>query len=259
MHIIKVKITGPYVPSEKFYEFAEYFFDGLYKSKQIINEEYLYEPIEGGLSLLIYCPEVFSIEPQNATMYTKKWKVKLEQELNSNFEFKYLGTNLQYGKYSIPEKSNFYILNYRGFSPIIDGDSKESIPYYKIPYTNHNKDCYDDLNSWERNYRRVIGLWHNGLDDKWTLKQLQNFDSELNKEGISCSKRIEELTGVPTYYFLFNDRNWSLKKDLNWKCPSCGGNWIIPGKTYHDWYAFKCDACRLISELSPNIKEFSGK
>jgi len=66
---------------------------------------------------------------------------------------------------------------------------------------------------------------------------------------------LPELTGVPTYYFLFNYRTWTTKEDRERKCPITGNDWLIEGKTDDDFIAFKCDESRLVSELSTNTKD----
>ncbi|MFD1143005.1 DUF2310 family Zn-ribbon-containing protein [Larkinella insperata] len=64
------------------------------------------------------------------------------------------------------------------------------------------------------------------------------------------SQRIVESTGIPTYYFLLNYRNWGRTKDHARKCPLTGQDWLIEGATINDFIGFKCDESRLVSELS---------
>lgn len=74
----------------------------------------------------------------------------------------------------------------------------------------------------------------------------------MNKDGQECAKEIEKETTIPTYYFLFNFRAWGEKKDRARKCPKCGGNWLLEA-THNHYIAFKCDPCRLVSQLSSNV------
>lgn len=152
------------------------------------------------------------------------------------------------------ENPTFYILYFKDWSPLISGPDEEPVPLYKIPYTAHGN-TYDDIYFWDNNYNRVYYLWiGSAVGERWALKQLQNHDSELNTQGRDCCEIIEKLTDIPTYYFLMNYRAWSHKQDRERKCPNCGGDWLIEGKTDRDFYAFKCDRCRLLSELSPNVR-----
>ncbi len=253
MHIVKLFFTGKGVGTDDFFEFADYYFQSLYGSKQIINEEWQYESIGNGLSVNLFCPEKDSYKTNNTTKYGNQWKNRIENELNCQMEFRYLGLDPEFGETSIPEKSDFFILKSARFSPLIEGSSLKQIPLYKIPYTYRDRECYNDINFWENNYVRIEGLWFNGaVGERWAQNQLQNHNSELSKQGIDCCKKIEEVTGIPTYYFLFNYRSWGRKKDRERKCPNCGNDWFIDGSTFNDYYAFKCDTCRLISELSSN-------
>ena len=54
MYIVKLNIVGKQVQSEEFFELADYYFRSLYSTKQIINEEWQYEPIENGLSVNLF-------------------------------------------------------------------------------------------------------------------------------------------------------------------------------------------------------------
>jgi predicted nucleic acid-binding Zn ribbon protein len=252
MHIFKLHITGKNVGTEEFFEIADNYFYSLYSCNQVVNEERQFESIPDGLSVNLFCPEKDSFKIENSTKYAKEQRAKLESELQCRFEFKYLGIDPEYGEYSIPQSSNFLILKTGEFSPLIDGDTFETIPKYKIPFT-HDGDNYYDINTWEKNYVRVSGLWFSGeVDESRMQDQLQEHDSDLNKQGIECSKKIEAITKLPTYYFLFNYRELSEKDDQLRKCPGCGGDWLIEGKTSDDFYGFKCDPCRLVSEISSN-------
>ncbi len=252
MYLIKINITGEKVGSDEFFEFTNYYFQSLYGTKQIINEEWQYESIDNGLSVNLYCPEKDSYKDINSTIYAKRWKKRIEDELNCQFEFINLGLSPEFGVTTIPINKSFLILRTGFFSPLREGKSLTQIPLYKIPYTYSDGECYNDINFWENNYERILGLCFSGLGERWAQNQLQNHDSELSKQGIASCKRIEELTELPTYYFLFNYRAWGQKKDRKRKCPKCGGEWLLKNHTFNDFYAFKCDDCRLISELSSN-------
>ncbi|SFU12240.1 Predicted nucleic acid-binding protein, contains Zn-ribbon domain [Algoriphagus locisalis] len=218
-----------------------------------MNQEWQYEPIEDGLSLNLFCPEKASYSEKNSTIYGNRWKKRIEEELECIFEFKYIGLDPEFGKTIIPQKLDFLILKAARFSPLIEGESMSQIPLYKIPYTHHDGQSYNDINFWEDNYQQIEGLWYNSVvGERWTQSQLQNHDSDLSKQGRDCCRKIEEVTGVPTYYFLFNYRAWGQKKDKERKCPNCGQNWLSQDLTLNDHFAFKCDDCRLVSELSSN-------
>ena len=253
MHIIKLHIQGSNVGCDEFFEHIEYYFHSLYQSTQITNEEWQYEPIENGVSVNLYCPEQDSFHSTNSTIYANRWKAQLEDEFMCTFNFNYVGVDPSAGNILIPESPRFLILKMGRYSPLIDGDSCEPIPLYKIPDTHHNGKGYNNINFWENNYKRVRELWFNGaVGESWCQAQLQEHDSELSEQGIDCAKKIEEVTKLPTYYFLFNYREETEETGRQRKCPGCGGDWMLEEKIVDDLYAFKCDACRLVAMKSSN-------
>lgn len=253
MYIVKLNITGLKARTDEFFEFVGYYLDFLYESTQIINEEWQYETIENGVSLNLFCLEKDSYSAKNSTIYANSWKKRVEDEFECKFEFKDHGFDPELKGTPIPDKSKFYVLKFEGFSPLLDGESSEQIPLYKIPYTYSDGACYNDINFWGNNYQRIEGLWFNGyVGEKWAQNQMQNHDSELSKQGMECCRKIEQVTGIPTYYHLFNYRAWGEKKDRGRKCPSYGGDWSSHGDNVTDLYFFKCDKCRLVSHLSLN-------
>jgi predicted nucleic acid-binding Zn ribbon protein len=254
MHIVKLHIIGKKVGSEEFFYLMDFYLQSLWGTKQIINEEWHYEILENGISLNLFCPENDSFDIKNTTPNGIKLKKSIEEEFDCQFKFIYQSIDPELQQTSICENPNFLILKTDSISPLLDGETFHPLPLYKIPYTSQSGESYDDINYWERNYERIEGLWHSGeVNERWFQNQLQNYNSDLNKQGIECCQKIEEVTKIPTYYFLFNYREWGRKKDQNRKCPNCGGSWLIKGKTFNDIYVFKCDKCRLISELSSAV------
>lgn len=253
MHVIKLSITGRGIASKDFFEFANFYFHSLLGANQITNEERQFEPIENGLVVNLYCPEKDSYEEKNSTDYGINWRKRIEEELKCKFDFHYVGIDPESGETVVPNKNDFLILKTGGYSPLIDGLSLNQIPLYRIPFTHKDGQGYNDINFWENNFKMIEGLWYNSVvGERWTQNQLQNHDSDLNKQGISCCKKIEDVTRIPTYYFLFNYRAWGQKKDKERKCPNCGSDWFLEGATFNDVFAFKCVDCRLVSELSSN-------
>ncbi|WP_162690496.1 DUF2310 family Zn-ribbon-containing protein, partial [Haemophilus influenzae] len=63
---------------------------------------------------------------------------------------------------------------------------------------------------------------------------------------------IEKETGIPTYYYLYRVGGQSLESEKSRCCPSCGANWALKNAIFDTLY-FKCDTCRLVSNLSWNF------
>ncbi len=80
---------------------------------------------------------------------------------------------------------------------------------------------------------------------------MQEIDSQLSKEGIEICRKIEELTNIPTYYFLYNYKK-TKEGHLPKPCPTCNKKWHLKERL-HDFFDFKCDKCKLLSTVSLNI------
>ena len=86
---------------------------------------------------------------------------------------------------------------------------------------------------------------HRGGDTKRIPAQLVN----LSQTGVGIATRITELTGIPTYYYLYRYGGRSLKSERERKCPGCDGEWLLV-EALHEQFDFKCDHCRLVSHIS---------
>jgi predicted nucleic acid-binding Zn ribbon protein len=133
-------------------------------------------------------------------------------------------------------------------SPIDCGTCRRPVPVYKIKELT-DKDR-TDLESWEGDYVSCDSLNMGcNVGENWAIKQMSDPNSQLSQFGRAICNRIEEATGLPTYYYLFNYRTISFAKDRLRKCPSCNGEWFQDKKGL-DCYDFKCDKCKLISTLT---------
>jgi predicted nucleic acid-binding Zn ribbon protein len=88
------------------------------------------------------------------------------------------------------------------------------------------------------------------VGERWALNQMQEINSQLSKQGLEICKKIEKLTLIPTYYYLYNYKKFK-GDQLTRPCPSCGKEWDL-NTQLHNHYDFKCDKCRIISTISPN-------
>jgi predicted nucleic acid-binding Zn ribbon protein len=194
-----------------------------------------------------------SLENKYSNLYVKQQTIKIEELCKSKLEFKTVGKS--YASYKTPcncKKSDFYILitNYLTIqSPISCGNCYNSVPLYRLPKYNSHE--YRQILSWEANYISCDTLQMNcEVGERWATNQMEDLNSELTKQGISICEKINELTNVPTFYYLHNYRKY--KGDLlSRPCPSCNLKWDLE-QTLHKVFDFKCDNCRLVSSISPN-------
>lgn len=150
------------------------------------------------------------------------------------------------------EKSDFFILmtNYVSIdSPITCGSCNQSVPLYRLPQ--YYDFGYMPILSWETNYQSCDRLQMNcEVGERWSLNQMQEINSQLSKQGIEICKKIQELTKIKTFYFLYNYKKYKADQSDR-PCPGCGKKWNL--KTPNDYfYDFKCNNCNIISTFSPN-------
>lgn len=194
-----------------------------------------------------------SLDIKYNNIYVNKQVQKLEELCNSKMWFRLVGEDYKNHHTTCNcHKSEFYILitNYITIeSPITCGTCNWSVPLYRLP--KYSDSDYSDILRWETDYISCDTLQMNcQIWERWWNKQMQEVDSSLSKQGIQICKRIEELTSIPTYYFLYNYRK-SRGDQLPKPCPNCGNKWDLK-EQLHNLYDFKCDTCRLISTVSLN-------
>lgn len=88
------------------------------------------------------------------------------------------------------------------------------------------------------------------VGEKWATKQMSEPSSQLSKQGINICYRLKELTGISTFYYLYNYRYISHSQDKARRCFSCSAKWLLRERLL-DFYDLKCDKCRLVSSFSP--------
>jgi predicted nucleic acid-binding Zn ribbon protein len=228
----------------------------LERSGQVLKNNHHVIINNNTIRIPVICPEKNSLTSKNNSIYANKVIKKLGKNNGCSPEFIYTGRDADNINYKVPENSSSYIL-YSGLeSPLYCGDTFKPIPLYKILETDHDGDDYDNINFWNKDYQRLYGLWLSSRDyEGFAQEQLQEVHSPINTWGRELCEIIEKITGVPTYYFLFNYRVCTEQQDKQRKCPITGNDWYFKGKTSSDFFAFKCEESRLVSELSTNSSD----
>lgn len=131
-------------------------------------------------------------------------------------------------------------------SPLYHGDLFQAIPLYRL---GNQPELTEKLIKWQESWQACDQLQMNGgaLENQ-TLSEISEFDSHLSQQGRALCNEIEQLSGIPTYYYLYRLGS-DEAMELNRKCPSCNGAWKL-ADPLHEIFHFKCDRCRLVSNLS---------
>ena len=209
---------------------------------------------ENKIVCLPYTLEKNSLRKKYNNFYVNSQIKKIEELCNSTILFKTIGKSWE--SWDLPCICNapkFYILitNYLSISsPLTCGTCNKPVPLYRLPhYYDHG---YMPILRWETNYNSCDSLQMNcEVGERWALNQMQNVNSQLSKQGFTICRRIEELTNIPTYYYLHNYKRVRGDESLK-PCPICNKKWHL--KTpMHNFYDFKCDKCKIVSTKSPNL------
>jgi len=141
-------------------------------------------------------------------------------------------------------------------SPLRRGDNGKPIPLYRLPGSHED---HEAIYFWQRTYRDYDAIWLRcGHLEIPVYRELALPGSELSQNGCDICKKVESVTGVPTYYFLM--RYWGRKEgEERRRCPSCGCAWRTkqPARQPNSFYdfAFLCRKCRLVSHMADSCDE----
>lgn len=137
------------------------------------------------------------------------------------------------------------------YSPLHCGSCYLPVPLYRLPPVDGSG--FYSLLRWQADYRACDTL-QIGCEtlERAALHEMGQVDSSLSKRGRAICDRITESTGVPTFYYLHRWYGRSLKQERARKCPSCGGEWLLD-EPWHRHFAFRCDRCRLVSNISDQV------
>lgn len=135
-------------------------------------------------------------------------------------------------------------------SPLKCYDCFSPIPLYRIP--RFESGDYYRIICWQSDYKSCDSLQMNcTTGERFAMNQMSNLDSSLSKQGISICNKIKILTKKNCYYYLYKHNGKSKKKELERKCPSCNGEWLLDEIFFK--FDFKCDKCHLLSNIAYSV------
>ncbi|WP_354623427.1 Zn-ribbon-containing protein [Psychromonas sp. MME2] len=233
------------------------YFDMLRYNGQILGREFPIAMFEGWFTTRLVCPENNSLDEQfNSPQVTHALAGLTKAGLLSP-KIKSIGEDLN----SLCSAENFqpsWQILYTTFldtcSPLRCGETLAPIPLYRTPEAISNGDRKSAI-KWQEEWINCDELQMNGSAVSiMALKEIGDVESKLFYRGSNLCKRIEYITKVPTYYYLYRVAGRSLEEEQARPCPSCGGDWKLPSPLL-DIFDFKCDPCQLVSNLSWDFKK----
>lgn len=149
-----------------------------------------------------------------------------------------------------PDFLILYTTHLNSCSPLYNGNNFYPIPLYRL-LREHTELCQRII-KWQENWQACDQLQMNGgILEQESLAQISDVDSVLAIEGRAICQEIEQITGLPTYYYLYRlgtDREAEYQR----KCPITGKEWRL-SEPLHEIFHFKSDEARLLSNISWEI------
>ncbi len=222
---------------------------------QILGREFPISMREGVFYVRVVCPEKESLHPKYHSDYVGFCLRQLSDYGLLMPKVRLLGRDLNSEQSAVVTEVEWQILyttHVHTCSPLRDGDTLMPVPLYQIPAT-FNGD-HKALIRWQTEWQACDELQMAGAckAEYAALNEMSERSSELFRRGWDLRGRIEYLTGKPTYYYQYRVGGKSLQEEKQRKCPQCGGEWLLP-EPLHDIFHFKCDNCRLVSNLSWDV------
>jgi predicted nucleic acid-binding Zn ribbon protein len=138
-------------------------------------------------------------------------------------------------------------------SPLRCGDHFAPIPLYRLPAIANGD--HKQIIKWQEDWEACDQLQMNGsIAEHAALHEIGEVGSRLQRRGSDLAKRLEGSSGIPTYYYLYRVGGLSKAAEQARPCPGCGGDWALEAPL-HEIFDFRCDACRLVSNLSWDFKD----
>ena len=147
-----------------------------------------------------------------------------------------------------PSWQGLYTSYIQTCSPLRCGDHFSPIPLYRVPAIANG--CYKQLINWQQDWQACDQLQMNGRSAEFAaLAEIGELDSSLTKRGMALREKFEQQTGVATYYYLYRVGGINATAEKERLCPGCGNAWALP-ESLHQVIDFKCDSCRVVSNIS---------
>lgn len=227
----------------------------LYKNGQILSDYFFAEEVRG-YRAFVQLPEKNSLSKANDRKYVQQSYAELSKAGIKQSVVKILGCKSD-EKSCTCGKPSSYIL-FTTFlditSPVRCGDCFHSVPLYRIPPT-YDETEYYDLLQWQADYQACDTLqMHCETGERFGTREISDLNSSLSKRGRKLCQKIEQSSQTPTYYYLYRSNNGrSLARERSRRCPGCGKAWLL-NEPLHKLFDFRCDTCRLLSNISWNLR-----
>lgn len=219
---------------------------------QILGREFAVAFNDGEFRVRLLTPEKDSLHYRYNSSWVKTALKELTQAKILAPREKLIGQdiNSEVSNTEYPSWQLLYTSYVHMCSPLRSGDNLLPIPLYQIPAT-FNGD-HKRIIRWQTEWQACDELQMAAATkaEFAALEELTSPSSDLFRRGWDLRGRIEYLTKIPTYYYLYRVGGAGLEAELTRPCPRCGNpDWKLDTPLL-DMFHFRCDTCRIVSNLS---------
>ena len=198
------------------------------------------------------CPEKESLHPQFHSPQVSALLDKLAAAGLLTPKIKILGRDLNSEAAAEdfqPSWQVLYTTYVHTCSPLRCGETLMPIPLYRLGKTLEGD--HKTAVKWQTEWQACDEIQMAGSSqvEQAVVHEIRDIDSDLFQRGMMLRSQIETLSEVPTYYYQYQVGGESLEQEQQRLCPSCGGQWFV-GEAIHGIFHFKCDQCRIVSNIS---------
>jgi len=224
---------------------------------QIGGKDWFIVPARAFCRVILSCPEAASLARRHANKWVRESLAALKARHLAPPTIRIMGREHDSPEADRCPRPSWYILvtDYlRQESPLRCGDHGLPVPLYRVPHTYDQDPSYHDTLQWESQWKAFDHLQMMcGPYERGATRQISDVRSKLSKVGLDICRRIAKASGIPTYYYLYRGGDRRLASELARPCPSCGGRWRL-GRPLHGFLDFKCDRCRLVSNVAWSVR-----
>jgi predicted nucleic acid-binding Zn ribbon protein len=231
---------------------------GWVRNGQVLDSDWAITFTEKNCHAVVSCPEETSLNARYANKDVRKAISDLQSRGLQKPEIQVLGNAIETATADRCRHPKWYFLatNFLSCeSALRCGDDGLPVPLYRIGEpTDALVGNYQDILTWQRTYRDCDELQIMcGVGEHFATRQMSDAKSPLSVMGRDICRRIEDITGVPTYYELYRGEGRSQMSERRRLCPECGGKWLLESPVLK-LIDFKCERCRLISNIAWSVR-----
>ncbi|CAH0534246.1 hypothetical protein VST7929_02161 [Vibrio stylophorae] len=229
--------------------------DCLRYSGQIIGRELPVVMDGGQFTAKVICPEQDSLSPKHHSPQVQRAMNQLADAGLLQPRVKVMGQDMN-SDLTAPEQSSWHLLyttHLHVCSPIRCGETFLPVPLYRLPAVANGDQ--KQLIKWQEDWSACDQLQMNGsILEHAALKEMGEPGTRLFRRGWDLCRRLQVVSKIPTYLYLYRVGGESLAEEQQRRCPVCDGDWALD-EPIHDIFDFKCDQCQLVSNISWDFKK----